>query len=130
MEFLLKPIDLRRTWLVLCALILFAIVAASIQGCAALGVPTADTVNKKLAEAYIGVTAAANSVTSLRTAGKMSESERDKAVATLRTVKTGLDAVSASAPTDPAAADARLRQVLLLLSALEAGLASQQAGGK
>lgn len=115
------------------AYLLMACVALMIgctMGCAALGVPTADTVNKKAAEGYISITAAANTVTTLRLAGKLSDADRDKTVATLQVSKTGLDSVVKSAPVDPAAADARLREILLVLNGITASLAAQQAGGK
>lgn len=106
------------------------LIASLATGCASLGVPTADTVNKKAAEGYVTITAAANTVTTLRAAGKMSEADRDKTVGTLQAAKIALDAAVKSAPSDPAAADAKLREVLLVLNAISAGLAAQQAGGK
>lgn len=122
--------DRNRAWMLMCVALLMAVVISQVQGCAALGVPTADTVNKKAAEGYIAITAAANTVVTLRAAGKMNEAERDKAVGVLQSSKIALDAVVKSAPTEPGAADERLRQILLVVSALSAGLAAQQAGGK
>ncbi len=121
---------LRTHWQALCLMIMLAVVLTAVQGCAALGVPTADTVNKKAAEGYITITAAANTVVTLRTAGKMSEADRDKTVGTLQAAKTGLDALVKSAPVDPAASDAKLREILLIINGITAALAAQQAGGK
>lgn len=114
----------------LAALMFMLAFVVGLSACASLGVPTADTVNKKAAEGYITITAAANVVTTARVAGKMSEADRDKTVAALQSFKVALDTVVKSAPTDPAAADAKLRDILLALNALSAGLATQQAGGK
>lgn len=112
----------------------FAMVAitaiASLQGCASLGVPVADTINKKAAEGYIAITAAANSVTTLRAAGKMSETDRNNTVATLQTAKSGLDAAVKQGTTDPAGAQTNLDRIMLVLNALTAALATQQSGVK
>lgn len=105
-------------------------VTAPLQGCATLGVPTADTVNKKAAEAYLAVTAGANSVITMRAAGKMSEADRDKTVAALQGVKTGIDSVVKLSTTDPGTAMTNLDRIMLTLNGLTAALAAQQAGAK
>lgn len=112
------------------AMAILTAAVAPLQGCASLGVPAADTINKKAAEGYIAITAAANSVTTLRAAGKMSETDRNNTVATLQTAKSGLDAAVKQGTTDPTGAQTNLDRIMLVLNALTAALAAQQAGVK
>lgn len=102
----------------------------SMQGCATLGVPSADTVNKKAAEGYISLAAAAHTVVTLRQAGKMDDATHVKTIVSLGAAREAIDDIVQQAPIDPAAADAKLRQALALIASIQAVLATQQAGGK
>lgn len=118
------------------ALPVVGIFAAVVMGCTALGVPAADTFNKKMAAGYATVQVVAESAKSAYTAGKLSEKDRTNVVTTTRAAIEGLDlAQTAYSATCPAsappgcvapAADAKLVATLAVLTALQAYLATQQ----
>jgi hypothetical protein len=100
--------------------------ATALVACAALGVPTADTFNKKLLGGYATVTTVAKTAGVLRTAGKLSDSDLENVVSTNRQAIAGLDIAAATAKTDLGAAQTKLTATLTILTALESYLASQQ----
>ena len=116
------------------AILLLAILCMAVlsitQGCAALGVPAADTFNKKLIAGYSTLTVAANSAATLRLAGKLSDARRDETVKSLRAAQTELDAIGALGGADLAAADKRLTVILAVLTGLQTALATQDQGSK
>ena len=117
-----------------CTLMLF--------GCAQLGVPAADTFNKKLYEGYATVAYVAQSAQQLRISGHLSDADRANVVASSQAAVNGLDlAASMHATACPAAqpaaagnpactapaANAKLSATLLVLQALQTYLNTQGA---
>ena len=106
------------TWLMfVCALVLCA--------CAQLGVPAADTFNKRLLAGYHTVDAVANTASALRAAGKLSDADRDNVVNTGRTAVAGLDVARMLHATNPQAGEDRLTATIAVLTALQTYLATQ-----
>lgn len=114
----LRPI----TWLAFIAALLLVLAA-----CAQLGVPAADTFNKRLLAGYQTVEAIATSAGSLRAAGKLSDADRDNVVATSRTAIAGLDLARQVHQTNPQAGDDKLSATITVLTALQAYLATKGA---
>lgn len=102
------------------------LLALALSACAALGVPTADTFNKKLISGYSTVQVVAKSASALRAAGKLSEVDRANVVDTNRQVLAGLDLARLTSQTDLAAAQSKLESTLLILTALESYLQTKQ----
>lgn len=106
---------------------LFAFVfALLLAACAQLGVPAADTFNKRLLAGYQTVETIASTAGTLRTAGKLSDSDRDNVVATSRTAIAGLDVAKQVYATNPQAGDDKLTATITVLSALSAYLATKE----
>lgn len=115
------------TWLMaLCALLLLAML--TLHGCAQLGVPAPQTTDQRIAVAVASITAVRQSTQTLLVAGRISaadasnvQAQADNAIAAAQIART-------IAPTDPAAADAKLQSTIQILQALQAYLASKQGG--
>lgn len=93
--------------------------------CAGLGVPPADTFNKKLLAAYTTVEGVAKSASDLRAAGKLSDADRDNVVTTGKSALAGLDLAKQVYATDPAAGEDKLTATITVLTALQAYLAAK-----
>jgi hypothetical protein len=111
------------------AAFLLVCVATLLGACAQLGVPAADTFNKKLIAGYTTVETISVSTATLFTAGKITREQKDNAVIGLRAALTGLDSAAALAKTDVAGADTNLTKIVTGLTALQALLATQQLTG-
>lgn len=106
---------------------LFLILAtALLTACAQLGVPAADTFNKKAVAAHNTVTAVAKAATTLRAAGKLSDADRDNVVATLRSAETGIDLATMVAKTDAPAGMTKLDTSIAVLTALQTYLLTKE----
>ena len=103
------------------------LLAFTIAACAQLGVPAADTFNKKAVAAHNTVSGIAKAATALRAAGKLSDADRDNVVATLRSAETGIDLATMIAKTNPQAGIDKLSATVAVLSALQAYLATKGA---
>lgn len=111
--------------------LMFAIaLGVMLASCASLGVPAADTFNKKLDAAYNTVTAAANTTATLYTAGKITPERKTQIVAVLRTANTSLDDAALLSKTDLSTASGRLDAIVATLGALQSSLAIANTGGK
>lgn len=97
-----------------------------LAACSTLGVPAADTFNKRVIVANSLAESAANTIATLKTAGKLSAQEAQSALDRVRTTATGIDIASEIHPTDPSAADARLSLVIASLNALLVELEKRQ----
>lgn len=108
-----------QTWLLFaCALILAA--------CAQLGVPSPDTFNKRALAGYQTVETIATTAGSLRSAGKLSDADRDNVVATSRTAIAALDLARQVHATNPQAGEDKLSATITVLAALSAYLAAKE----
>ena len=107
-------------------IVIVTMLVAGLVACAAMGVPTADTFNKKLLGGYATVETVAKTASVLRTAGKLSDVDLNNVVATNRQAIAGLDIAAATAKTDLGAANTKLQATLVILTALESYLTSQQ----
>lgn len=103
-----------------------AALVALLSACASLGVPNADTFNKKVLSAYATVDVVAESAAILWAAGKMSAQDRAHIVDTNRQVLAGLELAKLTAQTDLGAAQTKLESTLLILTALESYLQTKQ----
>lgn len=81
----------------------------------ACGTLAPKTFNQRMVMAYDGVTFVANTATTLRTAGKLSDKDRDNIANQAQDVKDALDIAGTLKSSDPVGADAKL-------DATEAGL--------
>lgn len=98
---------------------LFVVLSVILAACAQMGMPAADTFNKKEVAAHATVTAIAKGALTLRQAGKLSDADRDNVVATLRTAETGIDLAKMVATTDPVAGMSKLNASVAVLNALQ-----------
>lgn len=105
---------------------LFWFLPLMLFACAQLGVPAADTFNKKALVAYSTVEGVAKTAASLRAAGKLSDSDRENVLTTGRAAVTGIELAKQMRPADPQAAEDKLTATITVLSALSAYLASKE----
>lgn len=113
-----------------------ALMLAFMVGCASVGMPVADTFNKKMVVGYDTITWVAESAESLRTAGKLSDQDRDNIVNINAEAIAALDlAVAARRAACPfpvstcasPVADAKLAFATSLLQGIQAYLNAQLA---
>ena len=102
-----------------------AVLALVLAACANLGVQAPATFNQKVLAAHATVTAIANSATSLRAAGKLSDADRDNVVSTLRSAEAGIDLAVLTYKTSPQAGGDKLTATITVLTALQAYLATK-----
>jgi len=108
----------------------FALVAAIVVGCAALGAPTPDTFNQKLAVGVASVTEARNTATTLLQAGKISVADAQNIQAQADVAREGLNVARGMSATDLTTANTRLEVASAALRALQAYLVTKQGGVK
>ena len=106
----------------LAALPILLILAA----CASLGVPQADTFNKRVVVANGIVESTAKTIETLFVAGKLSKDEAQQANDRAKDLATGIDVARQVYPTDPAGADDRLTAAITALNALNAFLETRK----
>lgn len=107
--------------------ILLALALVCLTACQSLGVPPADTFQKRLAAGYATVQTVADSTRSLLTAGKVTPSEAQRVQKANTEALAGLDAAATLARTDLTQADTRLTVAITVLSGLQAFLATHGA---
>jgi hypothetical protein len=95
-------------------------------GCAALGVPAADTFNKKAAGAVTSVNAGSQTVLTLLQAHKVTPDEADRYTAALDETQKAIDGVRVLYKTDPTAAENRLQTIITALNILLAELEARK----
>lgn len=100
----------------------FLLVAQFLVGCAALGVPPADTFNKKAAGAVQMVNAASQASLTLLQSRKITPDESDAFVARAEQAQHAIDLTRQLHATDPAGAEDRLAQIIAGLTILQAEL--------
>lgn len=101
---------------------------AVLTACAALGFPTAETFNQKLAVGYGTVTAIRNSAATLVAAGKITPDDAQNVQTQADTARSALDlARTAYKAGDTAGAATKLDTTATVLRALQAYLASKGA---
>jgi len=104
----------------------FLSVVLLVAGCAALGVPPANTFNKRAVVANATIEASAITVKRLYDAGKISAEESRDLVDNLQVAASTVDGAVAIYKADPTEANTRLEAVILGLQTLEAYLRSKQ----
>jgi hypothetical protein len=97
-----------------------------VAGCAALGVPPANTFNKRAYVANVTIEAAAKTVKQLYDAGKIDNEQRHELVDNLKTVAGTVDAAVNIHWLNPEEANTRLDAAVVALQALEAYLRTKQ----
>lgn len=107
------------TWLLFICALLFA-------ACAQLGVPAADTFNKRLLAGYQTVESVATTANTLHAAGKLSGADVDNVVATSRTAIAGLNVARQVYQGNPQAGDDKLTATITVLTALQVYLATKE----
>jgi hypothetical protein len=103
------------------SLLCFAMLA-----CASLGVPEADTFNKKTVVANGLVESASATVETLYTAGKLSQPDARSFNQRLENAAKAIDIAKQVHQTDPATADARLSAIIAGLNALQSELQARK----
>jgi hypothetical protein len=104
---------------------LFLLLALCLVGCAGLGVPPADTFNKKALATLSTVETVAKSAQNLRAAGKLSDADRDNVVSTLETTVSGVKLARQLYTTNPQAGNDKLSATITVLTALQMYLATK-----
>lgn len=97
-----------------------------LAGCAALGVPPANTFNKRTVVANATIESAAKTVVKLYEGGKLTAADANKQTENLQLAADTIDGAVAIYHTNPAEAETRLQAVILGLQTLEAYLRSKQ----
>jgi hypothetical protein len=95
-------------------------------GCAALGVPAADTFNKKAAAATISVNTGSQSVLTLLQARKITPDESDAYTDRLEETQRAIDLTRTVYKTNPTDAEDRLAAIIASLNILLAELERRQ----
>lgn len=96
-----------------------------LAGCASLGIPSADTFNKRLAAAYVVNTGVRTNATVLLRAGQISVADAENVLKQTDVARQGLDVTRVISKTDVATADQRLNAVRAGLAALQSYLNSR-----
>jgi hypothetical protein len=109
-----------RTWMLLAA-------AMCLAACAQLGIPAADTFNKKLAAGYVAVGAVAEAANNAVVSGALSKSDAKNVLASAEAAVQGLDLASTMSKTDMAGASTRLDLTIAAITALQTYLISKGA---
>lgn len=101
--------------------------ALLLVGCAAFGVPTAETLPSRVAVGIIAVTEVRNQTLFLARAGKLSKEDAENLQKQADNVRAGLEVARTLFITDPAGADAKLQQTRMVLVALQQYLLAKEA---
>ena len=102
------------------------LLALLLVGCSTLGVPAADTFNKRVVAANALVEQASATVETLLVAGKISKEEAQQYNQRAKDAAAAIDIARSAQATDPAEADARLSAIMNALNALVAELEKRQ----
>lgn len=99
--------------------------ALMLAGCAQLGLPTADTLNQRLAVGYGTVTQIATTTSQLLAAKKITADDAQNVHTQATTAKAGLDIAKSLVSTSPAAAQTKLEATLVVLQAMQTYLSEK-----
>lgn len=105
--------------------LVLALLAFALVACASVGVQAPATFNQKVLAAHSTVTAIANSASTLRATGKLSDADRDNVVSTLRSAEAGIDLAVLTYKTNSQAGGDKLTATITVLTALQTYLASK-----
>jgi polyhydroxyalkanoate synthesis regulator phasin len=97
-----------------------------LASCAALGVPQADTFNKRIVVANSVAETSATTIATLVSAGKLSPEEAQKALDQTKNAAAGVDLARKVYAQDPSAANTQLGAIIASLNALTLYLESRQ----
>lgn len=111
-------------------LLIAALAVAFLIGCAAIGSPTPDTFNQKLAVAVASVTEVRNTATTLLVAKKISAPDARNIQAQADVAREGLDVARGMSTTDLSEASTRLEVANTALRALQTYLLAKQGAVK
>jgi len=103
---------------------LMYIAVLMLAACQSLGVPQADTFNKRAVAAYSSVSAASQTVTTLYVSQKITQEKALESLDEVEQVKKAVDAAVQLYSTDRTGAETRLDDALLILKALQAAIAA------
>ena len=103
-----------------------ALLLALLTGCAALGVPQADTFNKRVVVANSIVESVATTTATLHAAGKITDEERGSVYQQGTEARAAIELARQLHATDPLAAENRLSTIIVALTALQGRLEAQQ----
>lgn len=105
--------------------VIIAAFAVLVAGCAALGVPKADTFNKQVVVANSIVESVATTAASLHAAGKISDDDRASVYQQGTEARAAIELTRQLHATDPLAAENRLNTIIVALTALQSRLEAQ-----
>jgi len=108
------------------ATFMVALIGALLIACAQIGIPAADTFNKKAIAAHSMVAGIAKSASMLRAAGKLSDADRDNVVASLKAAESAIDLATTTHKTDAAGGMTKLDASVAILGALNAYLLTKE----
>jgi hypothetical protein len=97
-----------------------------LASCASLGIPQADTFNKRVAVANSVIESTANTIQTLFVAGKLSKAESQKALDQTKSASAGIDIARKIRAEDPRGANNQLAAIITTLNALNVYLQSRQ----
>lgn len=107
--------------------ILLTAAAMCLAACAQLGIPAADTFNKKLAAGYTAIAAVADATNNAVVSGALSKDDAKSVLSSARAAVQSLDLVATLNKTDPAGASTRLDLTIAAIGALQTYLISKGA---
>ena len=105
---------------------LLAFTVAFMVACAAVGLPTPDTMNERIAAAQGTVTQVRTTATQLLTAKQIDVKDAENVLKSTDAAAEGIAVVRAIAASDPATASAKLTATVSVLTALQAYLATKR----
>jgi hypothetical protein len=97
-----------------------------ITGCAALGVPKADTFNKQVIVANSLVESVAETARTLYSSGKISTEDKDAVYTAGTEARADIELLRQLHATDPLKAENRINTLIITLTALQSRLEAQQ----
>jgi hypothetical protein len=97
-----------------------------LAGCGILGIPPADTFNKRVVLANSAVEAVASTVDTLYTAGKISQADASSVLKQTTEARTGIEIARGMYATNPVDAENRLTTIITALDALNRYLGAKQ----
>lgn len=106
-------------------MLLSLVLVSFLSGCAALGLPTADSFNERLAVGYMTVTTVRATTATLLNAKKLTAEDGDNVLKSTDAARAGLDVARTLSKVDMKAADSKLTMIRTTLTALQAYLTSR-----
>lgn len=97
-----------------------------LASCASLGIPQANTFNKRVAVANSVIESTATTIETLFLAGKLTKAESQKALDQTKSASAGIDIARKIRAEDPRGANTQLEAIITSLNALNVYLQSRQ----